>query len=318
MTHYSKKMIIPDELAGNRLDLSVAKIFPEFSRNRIKSWIKDGSLLVNGEQLRPRDIVNGGEMVSLQTVFAELTRNQAEPIPLDIRYEDEQIAVINKPVGLVVHPGAGNLNGTLMNGLLHQWPHLNELPRAGIVHRLDKETSGLMVVAKTHVAHSSLVHQLEKRQITRQYDAICNGVLTGGGVINEAIKRHHVNRKKMTVRDDGKEAITHYRVQQRFRAHTYIKVNLETGRTHQIRVHFAYRRHTLVGDPLYGRLMIPAGCSSKLKEALNLFKRQALCASKLELIHPLTTEELTIEIPPAEDFKSLINVLQEDLSSNEE
>ena len=195
MTHYSKKMIIPDELAGNRLDLSVAKIFPEFSRNRIKSWIKDGSLLVNGEQLRPRDIMNGGEMVSLQTVFTELTPNQAEPIPLDIRYEDEQIAVINKPVGLVVHPGAGNLNGTLMNGLLHQWPHLNELPRAGIVHRLDKETSGLMVVAKTHVAHSSLVRQLEKRQITRQYDAICNGVLTGGGVINSGPKASELLRE---------------------------------------------------------------------------------------------------------------------------
>ena len=196
MTNYSKKMIIPDELAGNRLDLSAAKIFSEFSRNRIKSWIKDGSLLVDGQQLRPRDIINGGEIIELQTVFTELTYSKAEPITLDIRYEDEQIAVINKPVGLVVHPGAGNLNG--------------------------------------------------------------------GGTINEAIKRHHVNRKKMTVRDDGKEAITHYRVQHRFRAHTHIKVSLETGRTHQIRVHFAYRRHTLVGDPLYGRLMIPAGCSLSL------------------------------------------------------
>ncbi|MBT7275722.1 MAG: 23S rRNA pseudouridine(1911/1915/1917) synthase RluD [Woeseiaceae bacterium] len=317
MTNYSKKMIIPDELAGNRLDLSAAKIFSEFSRNRIKSWIKDGSLLVDGQQLRPRDIINGGEIIELQTVFTELTYSKAEPITLDIRYEDEQIAVINKPVGLVVHPGAGNLNGTLMNGLLHQWPDLNELPRAGIVHRLDKETSGLMVVAKTHIAHNSLVRQLEKREVTREYDAICNGVLTGGGTINEAIKRHHVNRKKMTVRDDGKEAITHYRVQHRFRAHTHIKVSLETGRTHQIRVHFAYRRHTLVGDPLYGRLMIPAGCSSKLREALSVFKRQALCATKLKLIHPLTTEELIIEIPPADDFKNLLSVMQEDLLSNE-
>ena len=315
MTNYSRQKIIPEELSGNRLDLALAKIFPEFSRSRIKSWILDGSILIKGEKFRPRDIVNGGEDVSIQVIYTEKITNEPEPMILDIEYEDEEIAVINKPVGLVVHPGAGNFNGTLMNGLLHQWPKLSELPRAGIVHRLDKDTSGLMVIAKTLIAHNSLVRQLESREVTRQYDAVCNGVLTGGGTINENIKRHPVHRKKMMVRDDGKEAITHYRVEKRFKAHTHIKVNLETGRTHQIRVHFAFRRRTLVGDPLYGRLMIPSGCSLGLKEVLSSFKRQALCASRLELIHPLSGQNITLEIDPATDFKNLLNAMTLDLTA---
>lgn len=315
MTNYSRQKIIPEELSGNRLDLALAKIFPEFSRSRIKSWILDGSILIKGEKFRPRDIVNGGEDVSIQVIYTEKITNEPEPMILDIEYEDEEIAVINKPVGLVVHPGAGNFNGTLMNGLLHQWPKLSELPRAGIVHRLDKDTSGLMVIAKTLIAHNSLVRQLESREVTRQYDAVCNGVLTGGGTINENIKRHPVHRKKMMVRDDGKEAITHYRVEKRFKAHTHIKVNLETGRTHQIRVHFAFRRRTLVGDPLYGRLMIPSDCSLGLKEVLSSFKRQALCASRLELIHPLSGQNITLEIEPATDFKNLLNAMTLDLTA---
>ena len=187
MTNYSRQKIISDELSGYRLDLALAKTFSEFSRSRIKSWILDGSILIEGEKLRPRDIVNGGENVSIEVIYSENIKNEPEPMVLDIEYEDEEIAVINKPVGLVVHPGAGNFTGTLMNGLLHKWPTLSELPRAGIVHRLDKDTSGLMVIAKTLIAHNSLVRQLESRTVTRQYDAICNGVLTGGGTINEPI-----------------------------------------------------------------------------------------------------------------------------------
>ena len=317
MTNYSRQKIIPEELSGFRLDLALAKTFSEFSRSRIKSWILDGSILIEGEKLRPRDIVNGGENVSIQVIYSENIKNEPEPITLDIEYEDEEIAVINKPVGLVVHPGAGNFTGTLMNGLLHKWPVLSELPRAGIVHRLDKDTSGLMVIAKTLIAHNSLVRQLESRTVTRQYDAICNGVLTGGGTINEPINRHPVHRKKMTVREDGKEAITHYRVEKRFKAHTHVKVNLETGRTHQIRVHFAFRRRTLIGDPLYGRLMIPSGCSSVLKEALSSFKRQALCASRLELIHPSSGKIITLEVEPAADFKNLLHAMKLDLLPND-
>ena len=317
MTNYSRQKIIPEELSGFRLDLALAKTFSEFSRSRIKSWILDGSILIEGEKLRPRDIVNGGENVSIQVIYSENIKNEPEPMVLDIEYEDEEIAVINKPVGLVVHPGAGNFTGTLMNGLLHKWPVLSELPRAGIVHRLDKDTSGLMVIAKTLIAHNSLVRQLESRTVTRQYDAICNGVLTGGGTINEPINRHPVHRKKMTVREDGKEAITHYRVEKRFKAHTHVKVNLETGRTHQIRVHFAFRRRTLIGDPLYGRLMIPSGCSSVLKEALSSFKRQALCASRLELIHPSSGKIITFEVEPAADFKNLLHAMKLDLLPND-
>lgn len=315
MTNYSRQKIISDELSGYRLDLALAKTFSEFSRSRIKSWILDGSILIEGEKLRPRDIVNGGENVSIEVIYSENIKNEPEPMVLDIEYEDEEIAVINKPVGLVVHPGAGNFTGTLMNGLLHKWPTLSELPRAGIVHRLDKDTSGLMVIAKTLIAHNSLVRQLESRTVTRQYDAICNGVLTGGGTINEPINRHPIHRKKMTVREGGKEAITHYRVEKRFNAHTHIKVNLETGRTHQIRVHFAFRRRTLIGDPLYGRLMIPSGCSLALKEALSSFKRQALCASRLELIHPSSGKAISLEVQPAADFRNLLHEMELDLLS---
>ena len=255
------------------------------------------------------------KMSSIEVIYSENIKNEPEPMVLDIEYEDEEIAVINKPVGLVVHPGAGNFTGTLMNGLLHKWPTLSELPRAGIVHRLDKDTSGLMVIAKTLIAHNSLVRQLESRTVTRQYDAICNGVLTGGGTINEPINRHPIHRKKMTVREGGKEAITHYRVEKRFNAHTHVKVNLETGRTHQIRVHFAFRRRTLIGDPLYGRLMIPSGCSLALKEALSSFKRQALCASRLELIHPSSGKAISLEVQPAADFRNLLHEMELDLLS---
>jgi len=317
MSIYTQEKVIPDSMTGHRLDQALAKIFPEFSRSQLKNWILDGSILVKGESWKPRDLVNGGENVSIQTKHHDKLINEPERIDFKIEYEDKEIVVINKPSNLVVHPGAGNSKGTLMNGLLYQWPALSELPRAGIVHRLDKDTSGLMVIAKNLKAHNSLVKQLSAREVSREYNAICNGVLTGGGTINKPIRRHPKHRIKMIVRDDGKEAITHYKVLQRFRAHTHIRVKLETGRTHQIRVHFSSQRHALVGDPVYGRTITPASCSKVLEDQIRSFKRQALCASKLELIHPSSGEKLSVQADLASDYKDLLSAMEKDLGDKD-
>jgi len=306
---------IPDEMAGQRLDQALARMFPDYSRSRLKAWLLDGSVLVDGAQWRPRDRVLGGETVVVTVSADAAVRAEPEPMGLDVVYEDADLLVINKPAGLVVHPGAGNANGTLMNGLLAHAPQLESLPRAGIVHRLDKDTSGLLLVAKSLPAHTALVRALAERAISRQYLAICNGVLTGGGTIDAAIGRHPVDRTRMAVRDAGRPAVTHYTVIERFRAHTYVKVMLETGRTHQIRVHFAYRRHALVGDPVYGgRLALPAGASEALRDALRGFRRQALHATRLELRHPVTAEDLGFEVPPPADFDRLLQALREDIA----
>jgi len=304
---------IPDELAGQRLDQALAQMFPEYSRSRLKAWLLNGSVLVDGDVRRPRDRVDGGERVEL-TITAEVAvRAAPEPISLDIVFEDDALLVVNKPAGLVVHPGAGNAAGTLMNGLLHHAPLLQELPRAGIIHRLDKDTSGLLVVAKTLPAHTTLVRRLADREISRQYRAVCNGVLTGGGTIDAPIARHRVDRKRMAISNNGKPAVTHYTVIERFRAHTYMRVVLDTGRTHQIRVHFAHRRHALVGDPVYGgRLALPAGASAELVATLRAFRRQALHASRLEFAHPVSDESLCLEVPPPADFDGLLLALRED------
>jgi 23S rRNA pseudouridine1911/1915/1917 synthase len=306
---------IPDELAGQRLDQALARMFPDYSRSRLKAWVLDGSVLVDGASRRPRDPVHGGESVVLTVRADTAVRAAAEAMALAVVYEDADLLVVNKPAGLVVHPGAGNPGGTLMNGLLAHAPQLESLPRAGIVHRLDKDTSGLLLVAKSLPAHTALVRALAERAVSRQYLAMCNGVLTGGGTIDAAIERHPVDRTRMAVRDSGRQAVTHYTVVERFRAHTYVKVVLETGRTHQIRVHFAYRRHPLVGDPVYGgRLALPAGASERLRDALRTFKRQALHAARLELDHPVTGEALGFEAPPPADFEQLLQVLREDIS----
>ena len=272
MKKYNKEIYLPDEMIGKRLDIVLAELLPEFSRSRIKKWIIDGSITIDQEKKRPRDLVVGGEKILIMIELAENTSSKAEPIDIQVEYEDSDIAVINKPAGLVVHPGAGNPDGTLLNGLLHKWPELSDIPRAGIIHRLDKETSGLMIVTKNLIAHNYLVQELSQRKISREYDAICYGVLTGGGTINEPIARHRTQRKKMSVDSNGKDAITHYRVIKRFRAHTHIKIKLETGRTHQIRVHFAYKRNALLGDPLYSRLMIPAVAIKGLRNQLENLK----------------------------------------------
>lgn len=313
MSNETVKLTVPDALAGLRLDQALAQMFPDYSRSRLKAWLVDGAVLVDGAAWRPRDRVDGGEQVELRPVAEIAVRSSPEPIDLNIVFEDDSLLVINKPAGLVVHPGAGNPGGTLMNGLLHHSPGLKELPRAGIIHRLDKETTGLMLVAKSLMAHTALTRALAERDISRHYLAVCRGVLTGGGTINAPIGRHPVDRTRMAVKDSGKPAVTHYTVIERFRAHTYINVKLDTGRTHQIRVHFAHRRNALLGDPVYGgRLALPAGASQQLIDALRQFKRQALHAVRLQLKHPVSDEALELEAPIPQDLDTMLQVLKKD------
>lgn len=302
---------VPEDLAGQRLDQALARLFPEYSRSRLKSWLLDGALVVDGGSPRPRDPVVGGETVTLRVQAESAVEAAPEPMSLEIAHEDEALLVINKPAGLVVHPGAGNSRGTLLNGLLHHTPALEGLPRAGIVHRLDKDTSGLLLVAKTLPAHTALTRMLANREISRHYLAVCAGVLTGGGKIDEPIGRHRTDRTRMCVRSDGRPAVTHYTVIERFSAHTYIDVRLETGRTHQIRVHFAHRRHPLLGDPVYGgRLALPKGASDELAATLRGFRRQALHAAKLGFAHPESGEAMAFEAPLPDDFAALLEALR--------
>jgi 23S rRNA pseudouridine1911/1915/1917 synthase len=316
MTDDSRELIVPDELAGERLDRALARMFPEYSRTRLKDWLVGGYVTVDGGSLRPKDLVAGGERVRLQPQESLSVTSEPEAIELEVVYEDDSVMVVNKPAGLVVHPGAGNLRGTLMNGLLHRVPGLADLPRAGIVHRIDKDTSGLLLIGKTLTAHTDLVRQMSARKISRHYVAVCVGVLTAGGTIDAPISRHPVDRLRMSVQDGGKPAVTHYRVLERFAAHTYISVRLESGRTHQIRVHFAWKRHPLVGDPVYGgRLGMPAGSSPELQEALRGFRRQALHAARLGFTHPVTGETVSLEAPVPADFNGLLQVLREDVAA---
>ena len=316
MTSEKLTATVPDELAGLRLDQALARMFPDYSRSRLKDWLLNGVISVEGGPQRPRDAVAGGERIEFEPQSDVEVEAAPEPIDLDIVHEDAELLVINKPAGLVVHPGAGNPGGTLLNGLLHHAPTLQEVPRAGIIHRIDKDTSGLLLVAKTLTAHTALVRLLADRDISREYLAVCCGVLTGGGTINQPIARHPVDRTRMSVQQDGRHAVTHFTVEERFRAHTYIRVRLETGRTHQIRVHFAWRRNPLVGDPVYGgRLALPAGASDALVTALRGFRRQALHATRLAFEHPASGEILDLEVPPPLDFASLLETLREDSKS---
>ena len=307
--------VIPVESAGLRLDQALARMFPEYSRSRLKEWLLAGAIIVEGGPKRPRDAVSGGEAVTLTPQAEVIVRAEPEPIALDIVHEDEDLLVVNKSAGLVVHPGAGNPAGTLMNGLLHHVSALEEIPRAGIIHRLDKDTSGLLLVAKSLTAHTALVRLLAARDISRHYLAVCNGVLTGGGVVREPIARHPVDRKRMSVQQNGKSAVSHYTVKERFRASTYVNVTLETGRTHQIRVHFAHRRHALIGDQVYGgRLALPKGASQELIQILRHFKRQALHATKLKFEHPESGEMIDLQVEPPKDFQALVETLRRDAS----
>lgn len=304
---------VPFELGGQRLDQIAAQLFPEHSRSRLAGWIKDGRLTVDGAVLRPRDIVHSGAQLVLEAEQEAQGEWLAQDIELEIVYEDEHILVIDKPAGLVVHPAAGHQDGTLLNALLYHVPDIANVPRAGIVHRLDKDTTGLMVVAKTLEAHTKLVAQLQARSVSRIYEVIVIGVITSGGTIDAPIGRHGVQRQKMAVVDAGKVAVSHYRVLERFRAHTHTRVKLETGRTHQIRVHMSHIGYPLVGDPVYGgRFRIPPVASQTLVQTLREFPRQALHARFLELDHPATGVRMKWESPLPEDFLWLLSLLRQD------
>ena len=304
---------VPFELGGQRLDQIAAQLFPEHSRSRLAGWIKDGRLTVDGAVLRPRDIVHSGAQLVLEAEQEAQGEWLAQDIELEIVYEDEHILVIDKPAGLVVHPAAGHQDGTLLNALLYHVPDIANVPRAGIVHRLDKDTTGLMVVAKTLEAHTKLVAQLQARSVSRIYEAIVIGVITSGGTIDAPIGRHGVQRQKMAVVDAGKVAVSHYRVLERFRAHTHTRVKLETGRTHQIRVRMSHIGYPLVGDPVYGgRFRIPPVASQTLVQTLREFPRQALHARFLELDHPATGVRMKWESPLPEDFLWLLSLLRQD------
>jgi len=303
---------IPPSLKGKRLDQALAELCPQHSRSRLQAWIKSGYITVNDRIPRQRDVVEGGENISICAEFdsPEMTWGR-EAIPLDIIHMDKDIIIINKPPGLVVHPGAGNREHTLLNALLYHIPELEQVPRAGIVQRLDKDTSGLMIIARSMTAHTYLVDQLQKRLITREYRCIVSGVMTAGGSVDAPVGRHPVKRKRMAVSDSGKAAVTHYRVLKKFPAHTYIQLRLESGRTHQIRVHMAHIHYPVVGDKTYGgRQRIPKGAGAALIDRLQNFPRQALHASKLEFTHPSTGSIISWEAPLPDDMNLLLSLLE--------
>ena len=309
---------IPEAAAGRRFDAVLAELFPEYSRSRLSAWIKAGDVLLDGAPARPRDLVRGGEAVSLNAEPEDQTLAEPEDIPLDILYEDSEVFVLDKPAGLVVHPGAGNPTGTLVNGLLYRDPRLAALPRAGIVHRLDKDTSGVMVVARTLQAHAALVAQLSARDVHRQYLAVVVGALVSGGTADAALDRHPRDRILAVLAHGHADAVTHFRLRERFHAHTLLECRLETGRTHQIRVHMAHLRHAIVGDPLYGGpLRLPRGASDELVATLRGFKRQALHAETLEFVHPASGEPVRVAAPVPADLQALLKALRADAAARE-
>ena len=305
------KIIIPDRLIGSRLDAAISEMLPELSRNKITSWIKSGEILIDSNPFKPKEKVIGGEIIEMNVSPEENTNWIAEDIKLDIVFEDDEILILNKPSGLVTHPGAGNIHGTLANGILFARPEFSQLDRAGIVHRLDKDTSGLMVVAKTDHAKLSLIKQLESHSVSREYTAIVYGSMVTGGLVDEPIGRDSANRQKQAVKKGGKRAITHYRIIEKFKNFTLIKAILETGRTHQIRVHMSHIGHPLLGDFNYGgKVKFPRGATEELKLAIKEFTRQALQAKKLSIKHPGDNKELSWKSKLPEDLDNMINMLR--------
>ncbi|KRE84710.1 RNA pseudouridine synthase [Rhodanobacter sp. Soil772] len=319
MTTIRHEAEVPRGAAGRRFDQALAEMFPDYSRSRLSGWIKSGAVTLDGEQAPPRQLLRGGEQVCLQVELENEVSSAPEDIALTIVHEDAHLLVLDKPAGLVVHPGAGNPAGTLLNALLHHDPKLAELPRAGIVHRLDKDTSGLMVVARTLPTYTALVDLLSRHEVERQYEAVVLGTMVAGGTVDAPIGRSMGDRLRQAVRDeeDGKRAVTHYRLRERFRAHSLLQCQLETGRTHQIRVHLAHTGHPLVGDPLYGGgLKLPKGASAELVAVLRGFRRQALHAEKLSFIHPATGEALSFGVERPADQLALIEALRADLAEH--
>jgi 23S rRNA pseudouridine1911/1915/1917 synthase len=316
MTLLRHEAPVPVTAAGRRFDQTLAEMFPQYSRSRLTGWVKAGQVLLDGEKAAPRHLLHGGELVVLEAELENEVEAAPEAMDLAILFEDDDLLVLDKPAGLVVHPGAGNPAGTLLNALLHHSPKLVELPRGGIVHRLDKDTSGLMVVAKSIAAHTALVAMLSRHDVHRQYEAVVLGTRVAGGTIDEPLGRHQHDRLRQGVReeeDGGKHAVTHYRIRERFRAHSVMQCNLETGRTHQIRVHLAHVGHPIVGDPLYGNgLRLPRGATQELVDALRGFRRQALHAENLAFVHPVTGEELSFDSPRPADQDGLITALRAD------
>lgn len=306
------KLTIDESLNGMRLDAAATTLLSDFSRSKIKRWIESGELKLNGETATPKTKVSTNDEILLSATLVDEGDWIGQDIPLDIVFEDEHILVINKPAGLVVHPAAGNPDGTLVNALIYRDEQMKKLPRAGIVHRLDKDTTGLMIVAKSLEAHQHLVSALEMRDIQREYQALVGGALTGGGTIDEPMARHPKNRLKMAVVHSGKHAVTHYRIAERFKHFTLLDVQLETGRTHQIRVHMAHTHKPIIGDQLYGRLRLPQGSTQTIKDALKTFNRQALHAMTLSLDHPISGEPLSFHAPLPDDFEQLLQVIRDE------
>tara|TARA_B100000953_G_scaffold297483_1_gene292408 strand:- start:1459 stop:2403 length:945 start_codon:yes stop_codon:yes gene_type:complete len=305
------EIVIPEKFKGKRLDLALSKLFPEHSRSRIQSWIKAGEVEVNNSKYKQRNVVNSGDIIKINTTLKSIDKHQAEHIGLDVIHEDKAIIILNKPAGLVVHPGAGNQKHTLVNALLHFDEKLDVLPRAGIIHRLDKDTTGIMIIARTIESYTYLVNELQKRKIKRNYKAIICGQLVAGGVIENKIGRHPVHRTKMAVTDKGKLATTHYRIIKKFQHYTYLDIQLGTGRTHQIRVHMNNEKHPIIGDPLYGKnTFIKKGIDASLREFIKNFKRQALHAYNLEFTHPISKKIISLKAELPDDMNNLIKILE--------
>jgi len=308
---------VPPELAYKRFDQVLAELCPDFSRSQLQKWIKSGDIRLNGNISPAKTKVSEGDLIEMTVTEQQQIDFAAEDIPLDIVFEDAEILVVNKPADFVVHPAVGNWSGTLVNALLHYEPSLKNIPRAGIVHRLDKDTTGLMVVAKTLQAHQSLVAQLQERSVKREYLALVHGNVIAGASIESNIGRHPVDRKKMAVVEEGKYALTHYRVEQKLPHHTLLRVNLETGRTHQIRVHLGWRNLPIIGDKTYGgRLRLPAGISEELRQTILQFPRQALHATQLGLVHPESGEDCLWQVSMPDDMQQLIERLSETESTD--
>ena len=304
---------IPESLSGHRLDQALAQLFPQYSRAQHQTWIRNEQVTIDGNVLRPRDKVQAKQVVQIIAKLARETQAKAQKIPLTIVYEDESLIVVDKPAGLIAHPGAGHRDNTLMNALLHFDPALDTLPRAGIIHRLDKDTSGLLVIARNLESYNALVKAMQARDIKREYQAIAQGILIAGGSIDEPIGRHPRQRTQMAVVNAGKPAITHYRVIEKFRGHSHIRVQLETGRTHQIRVHFSHIGYPIIGDKTYlKRFKLPRNMNEATKEAVKNFPRQALHATKLELLHPKNGKLLTLNSPLPNDIETLLTLLKND------
>lgn len=309
---------IPETLDGARFDQALARLFPQFSRSQHQDWIRNGQAQLNGKSHRPRDKVQTGQQVTIDAEQMVVSHDQPQEIPLNIAYEDTDLLIIDKPIGLVAHPGAGNPDQTLLNALLHYDPALATLPRGGLIHRLDKDTSGLLVVGRTLESYNALIQAMQAREISREYEAVIQGVPISGGTIDEPIGRHPRLRTHMSVVQSGKPAVTHFRLMEKFRGHAHVRIQLETGRTHQIRVHFSHIGYPIVGDKTYlKRLRFPKNLSDAAKQAVKCFPRQALHATKLELLHPMNGKLLTLSSPLNDDMQQLIAVLREDCEHEE-